>query len=774
MPVVSPLFTAAVLVCLVGESVAAANPDGKSIYVRQCASCHGASGEGNTDHYEAALVGDDSLGELTELIADTMPEEDPDACVGDDAAAVAQYIYDSFYSPAAQLRNRPARQQLSRLTANQLQQSLADLYQHFYGSADRQERGGLSASYFDDDRYNKKKRILERVDPIIDFDFGREPPIEGVNADKFYITWEGALSVEHTGRYEIVLETSCSAKLHFGHYDHVLIDNHVQSEGKTEFRRTLQLIGGRLYPISLWFIQRKRKTELPPARVSLRWVTPGGVECVIPPENLIPRGTVSTFALQTKLPPDDRTYGYDRGTSVDRQWDDAVTRAAFEFGDAAARDLWPHFRRRNKSLSDDNRERLRAFLNQLVGIAFRAPIDDTTRAVYIDRQLEAEPDDAQAIRRVCLLTLKSPRFLYPSLDAGAPVTQRVANRLSMILHDSLPSKKWLLDEIKRDRMSGDPKKAEARIREVASRMLEDPRLHGKAMALFYRWLEIDPAEEIVKDKRFEGFDGELVGQLHRSLQRKLAEVFWSESSDYRQLFTDNRVWTNQRLASFYGSTWELDGDAKPHDLARSVEDGHRGGVLTHPLLMSDLSYHDTTSPIHRGVFLIRHVLGRTLRPPNEAFTPFNPELHPSLTTRERVQLQTGETKCQVCHDKINGIGFALENYDAAGRYRLKEREKPIDATGYYVTRTGDRAEFSSAAELAGFLADNEDAHRAFIERVFEFFVRQPINAFGTDTSDKLLSQFRASDYNMRKLIQEIAVLVAMRELQQEDDESEST
>ena len=91
-----------------------------------------------------------------------------------------------------------------------------------------------------------------------------------------------------------------------------------------------------------------------------------------------------------------------------------------------------------------------------------------------------------------------------------------------------------------------------------------------------------------------------------------------------------------------------------------------------------------------------------------------------------------------------------------------------------MTRTGERIEFGSAADLAKFLAENEDAHRAFIERVFEFFVRQPINAFGADTSDQLLSKFRASDFKMRDLITEIAVLVALRELQPKEDESEST
>ncbi len=66
--------------------------------------------------------------------------------------------------------------------------------------------------------------------------------------------------------------------------------------------------------------------------------------------------------------------------------------------------------------------------------------------------------------------------------------------------------------------------------------------------------------------------------------------------------------------------------------------GERAGVLTHPYLMATFAYTATSSPIHRGVFLSRSVLGRTLQPPPEAFTPLPPDLHPRLTTRERVEL----------------------------------------------------------------------------------------------------------------------------------------
>jgi hypothetical protein len=176
--------------------------------------------------------------------------------------------------------------------------------------------------------------------------------------------------------------------------------------------------------------------------------------------------------------------------------------------------------------------------------------------------------------------------------------------------------------------------------------------------------------------------------------------------------------------------------------------------------MSGLAYHNASSPIHRGVFLMRYMLGRTLRPPSDAFSPLSPDLHPELTTRERVNLQTSPESCQVCHRKINGLGFTLENYDAAGRYRAMERDKPIDASGEYVSRDDQLVNFANLEDLANYLAASRDAQRALVSRAFQYFVKQPPAAFGEQTLDQLTEKFVAGDFNVRELIVEIAVLAA--------------
>ncbi|WP_164104128.1 DUF1588 domain-containing protein [Candidatus Laterigemmans baculatus] len=740
---------------------------GEAIYRAQCTSCHGSEGEGTEDAYTSPLVGDLSIGELASVISETMPEDDPEACVADDAAAVAAYIHNAFYSEAAQVRQRAARIGLARLTADQLRQSYADLYARFSGIASVTESRGIKGIYFDGARWKNENKKIERVDPVLDFDFGDAGPGEGIDPKAFYIHWSGGIKADVTGQYEIIVRSSCSFVMDFGSNDRELINNHVQSGDKTEFRRTVRLTAGRVYPFKIGFTQRERKTEQPPARISLSWIPPHGSEQIIPTRNLIDGHAPATFSLQTTLPPDDRSYGYERGIAINRQWDDSTTAAAIEFAAIASEELWPEYRRRHKKDSDENRAQLRGFLTELVETAFRGPLSDSLRALYIDQQVDATEDDAEAIKRVLLLSLKSPRFLYPTIDFDRSPSQRAANRLALVLYDSLPSDNWLIQQAKENRLSN-----EDQIRQAATRMVSDYRVQAKTREMLYQWLNLGHVEEVTKDANlYADFGPELVSDLRASLDAFLDEVVWSEASDYRQFFQADWTFTTDRLAAFYGDTWRP-AEAEGPRLRRSVPDSERRmGVLSHPYLMSVLAYHDTTSPIHRGVFLTRHVLGRVIRPPSEAFSPLAPDLHPDLTTRQRVALQTSPDSCQACHTRINGLGFALENFDAVGRYRSSEREQPIDSSGSYITRSGELVEFETPRELADLLATHEDSHRAFVIRTFQHFVKQPPAAYGPETVERLVEKFQQSGFNIRELIVEIAVVAATHPLAPDDQDA---
>ena len=113
----------------------------------------------------------------------------------------------------------------------------------------------------------------------------------------------------------------------------------------------------------------------------------------------------------------------------------------------------------------------------------------------------------------------------------------------------------------------------------------------------------------------------------------------------------------------------------------------------------------------------------------------------------------------------------MEKFDPVGRFREEERESPIDPAGHYTTRAGEEVTFYGASELAQFLASSDDAHRAFVNRAFLHFVKQPIAAYGPDQLDKLTEKFRNDNFHIRRLLVEIAVIAATQPKAQPAEET---
>ena len=201
-------------------------PAGREIYIQRCAECHGANGEGTELDYPKPLTGDRTLEQLTTVVDETMPSGFPEECTGEDAAAVSAYIYDAFYSPEAQQRNAPPPIELSRLTVPQYRNAVADLIATFRGPMNRGDERGLHAEYFNSGRYDRRRRVLESVDPAVDFDFGiQAPPSEGFeNRNEFSIRWEGAVLAPETGHYDIIVESDQATRLYLNDMDEPLVD----------------------------------------------------------------------------------------------------------------------------------------------------------------------------------------------------------------------------------------------------------------------------------------------------------------------------------------------------------------------------------------------------------------------------------------------------------------------------------------------------------------------------------------------------------------------
>jgi len=717
-----------------------------------CASCHGARGEGTGENHPDPLAGDKSVAQLIELIAETMPEDDPGTCTGEDAERVAAYIYDAFYSPAAQARNKPPRLELARLTVRQYQNAVADLVGSFSQPGQWGDERGLRGEYYDSRRTRREKRVFERIDAMIDFDYeAASPDPETIGTDEFSASWEGSILAPDTGDYQFIIETKNGARLWINDRVRPLVDAWVKSGDQSVYRESIRLLGGRAYSLRLEFFKYKEPT----ASITLKWKPPHQAEQVIPQRNLSPRDFPETLVVAAAFPPDDRSIGYERGTSVSKEWDQATTMAALEVTGKIIGKLRELAGVGDSSSNRD--ERLREFCQRFAERAFRRPLSPDQKQFFIDRQFEQAADPESAVKRVVLLVLKSPRFLYREAGLGKFDDYDVAAWLSFGLWDSIPDA-----ELLKAAADGQLKTRE-QIGRQAERMLADMRTRSKVREFLHQWLTIDRFHDISKDAElFPEFNEAVVSDLRTSLDLFLDDVVWGESSDFRQLLLADYVYLNGRLARFYGA--DLPADAPFQKL--SLEPEQRAGILTHPYLMSGFAYYSTSSPIHRGVFLARSVLGRFLKPPPEAVSPLAPDLHPDLTTRERVTLQTSPAMCTSCHRMINPLGFSLEHFDAVGRYRSEERDRPIDAAGLYQTRNGRSATFTGARELGLFLSEAEETHESFVEQLFSYIVKQPIRAFGPDQLTDLRQSFAAHDFNVRQLLVEMITssAVSAREL----------
>lgn len=736
-------FTWCAVLLLVPVTVMAAPPDGATIYQQKCASCHGPKGEGVQDEYPDPLAGDKSLKELTQLIDKTMPEGDPKQCVGAEAEAVAAYIYDAFYSRTAQARNKPARVELVRLTVRQYENALADLMGAFLGESKLDGKEGLKAEYYKTPRFRNGSRVIERIDPQVHFSFGEAGPDPKIDGKEFSIRWQGSVTAPDTGDYEFIVRTENGFRLFVNDVQNPLIDAWVKSGNDTEFRGSIRLLGGRSYPLKLEYFKSKQKT----ASISLEWKRPGRVTDVIAGRLLSPVMGQVGYVVTTPFPPDDRSLGYERGSLVSKAWDQATTDAAIE----AAHYVTDNLARLSNVANDapDRDKRLRAFCAQFAERAFRRPLTDEQRRFYVDRIFDQTKETDAAVKRVVLFVLKSPRFLYEEFGGAPADGYQVASRLALSLWDSLPDRALLAAAAKNQLAT----QGQARVH--AERMIADARTRAKLRVFFHQWLMIDHFQDISRDaKLFGGFDEQLVSDLRTSLDLFLDDVVWSDASDFRQLLLADFLFMNGRLAKFYGVN--LPPDAPFQKVPAEAKE--RSGVISHPFLLTGLSYYSTSSPIHRGVFIARNLLGRTLRPPPQAVTPLPPDLHAGLTTRERVKLQTSPLSCQSCHAMINPLGFSLENFDAVGRYRPVEKSRPIDASGAYQTSTGEIIKFQNVRDLAVFLAQGEETQSAFVEQMFHFLVKQPIRAYGPDGWEELKRSFVQNGYNIRKLVIESAVV----------------
>jgi len=684
-----------------------------------------------------------------------MPEDDPGTLSTAEALASAQYIHAAFYSAEARARNNPPRLELAHLTERQYRESVTDLLGSFRRGSSTHESGGLAAVYRglkDGDSTNTDKneaKFLERVDPVISFDFGTKAPAAGSRAEQFKINWSGSLLVPDTGEYDFRVTTPNGVRVYVnpsanGSEKNALIDLWVSSAMLRSGQGQVFLLGGRSYPLKVEFFKYKDKT----ASIKLEWRPPGGAWTVIPAENLSPKSSSSVDVVSVPLPPDDAGMGYERGVSVSREWTEAIAKGGLQ----AAALLAPHLHEYagTTATAPDRAEKLKAFTWRFAQLAYRRPLTVEQKADLAKIFVPAVTPEIAA-RRAILHVLSSPHFLYPA--TGTQDDYAVATRLALALWDSLP------DEALLKVAAQGALKTPEQVRAQAQRMQKDPRAKAKLRDFLHHWLHVEEGAEIAKDQAaYPGFDPGVVMDLRTSLDLFVEGVVWSEASDYRQLLLSDTILMNERLAKFYGQKLPDGHGFRPV----KMDAAQRAGVLTHPYLLATFSYTKSTSPIHRGVFLSRNILGRMLKPPPMAIAFMDDKFDPSFTMREKVTELTAKPACQSCHITINPLGFSFERFDAVGRIRETDNAKPVNTVSPYIAADGTELTLTGARDVAVHAAESLAGQTGFVRNLFQTMVKQPTTAYSPELLSQLTERFRRDHCHVRNLAIEVAVVAALQ------------
>jgi len=729
---------------------------GAEIYTEHCASCHGDRGQGVANEYDEALVGKKTVESLAKYIHRTMPEDNEDDVVDDDALRVAEYIHAAFYSPEAQAKIKPVRKDLLRLTQHQHRRAITDIVQSFRGRAWMGSENGLRGNYFNKEKMNnRKKSLAQRIDKDITFDAHKEHGIEGLNLQAHSIFWTGALLPLESGTYSFRINSPNGVRVYLNEPDQkndAFIDAWVSSGNEMRsVKASTFLLGGHPVPIFIEFISYKEKKS----SLTIDWKPPHGTWEPLPSKVLFVDGSPQATLISTPFPADDASLGYERGSSISKAWKSAITNAALEASALIFDDIDQLARTKPGQL--DRRDKLKKFCHEFTSRAFSRPLSPAQRETYINRIFTNAGDDYEtATKRSLMLTLTSPYFLYPSLnrnEKGETDQYTTAAHLALAVWDSVP------DKALRQAAEKNKLRDEKQINDQLWRMLGDPRAKAKLKSFFHHWLNLSEKEDLEKDpKLFPGFDKKIISDLRTSLDLFIDSVVWSDTSDYRQLFTEENIYLNPRLADFYGA---------PRPKSKSFEplptpDKRRAGLLTHPYVLTAFSYHQQTSPIHRGVYLSRNVLGRFLKPPPNAIEFKDADFKPDLTMREKVTHLTKDESCMACHSIINPVGFSLENFDATGRFRTHEKNKPIETTSEYFDEEDQKVKITGPRDLARIAIESPGAHRAFLKHLFHHLIQQPINAYGFGMMDELHDTFKNTNFHIRNMIVTMAAKTVPR------------
>lgn len=399
-------------------------------------------------------------------------------------------------------------------------------------------------------------------------------------------------------------------------------------------------------------------------------------------------------------------------------------------------------------------------LEQFASSCFRRPVNqrEVDRLLMLVDTHRRYGDSYERAMQVALeAMLISPRFLFignvdgqPSPAAGQQRGYLVdeyelAARLSYFLWSSMPDATLM-------RLAGEGQ-LRAELSAQVDRMLGDPRAEQFTKHFPGQWLGTRLLADLVPDeKQFDSFDGPLRRSMAREAEMLFAEVV-DRDLPITTLLTADFTYLNDRLAKHYGIEG-IEGDDFRRVEFAEIEpfQGVRGGVVTMAGVLTATSNPNRTSPVKRGKWVLAELMGAPPPDPPPGVTTLEEVTKHSdkpLSMREQMALHREDPSCAVCHEQMDAIGLALENYDLVGRWRTEDNVGVIDASGELPT--GEK--INGAADLTNVLLQRREGfRRCLTEKLLTYALGRGLEYYDECAVREIARRSVEDDDRMRALI----------------------
>jgi hypothetical protein len=399
---------------------------------------------------------------------------------------------------------------------------------------------------------------------------------------------------------------------------------------------------------------------------------------------------------------------------------------------------------------------LRINLTDLAHRAFRQPPGefDIDRIVELANAAFNRGESFERAMQLGLQTiLVSPQFLFRVENAVRPDDStyahaigqyELASRLSYFLWSTMPDA-----ELFRAAEQGNLTEPEDLILQM-ERMLESPQSVALVRNFAGQWLNLRNLEDVRPNRQlFPEFSEQLAEDMQAETLL-LVEHLLREDKSLLELLTARYTFVNERLAALYG----LSGVTGTEFRRVSLTDVPRKGVLTHAGILTLTSDPGRTLPVKRGKWILEAILGSAPPPPppNIPSLAEKEEGQPTATLREQLERHRQDASCSGCHQMMDPLGLAFENYDAIGRWRDNAEGQPVDPTG----ALPDGRTFQNAMELTDLLREQKTEYAQQITRaMLTYALGRGLEPYDQCAVDRIVSELEQNDYRFRTLVREV-------------------